>query len=147
MFQGTQKICLRRLLASCSVVNLCNLFTSLQPLFSPCKKGLDPRLPELILVRPCEALNQYSVFCLTYSWKNILHYYSSSQPEWLLKCFADYVNTTAALKCCTSRKCRERKLQPRTTGQTVSVVRNCFKTFTTQWLKFAQRNSRMVCHW
>lgn len=38
----------------------------------------------------------------------------------VLKCFADYVNTTAVLKCCTSRKCREReKLQPRTTGQTV----------------------------
>lgn len=73
VFQATQKICLRRFLASCSVINLCNLFTSFQPLFSPCKKGLLPSLSELILVRLCEALNQYCVFCLTYSWKNILH--------------------------------------------------------------------------
>lgn len=73
MFQSIQKICLRRLLARCSAINLYNLFTSLQPVFSPCNKGSHPRLSELILIRPCEALNQYSVYCLTYLLKNILH--------------------------------------------------------------------------
>lgn len=66
-------MCLRRLLASCSATNLCNLFTSLQPVFSPCNEGLHPSLPGLILVRPCEALNQYSVYCLTYSLKKIFY--------------------------------------------------------------------------
>lgn len=73
MFQSTQKMCLRRLLARCSAITLYNLFISLQPVFSPYNKGSHPRLAELILIKPCEALNQYSVYCLTYLLKNILY--------------------------------------------------------------------------
>lgn len=59
----------------------------------------------------------------------------------VLRCFENDVNTTAALKCCTSRKYIDRgKLQPRTTGQTTSVVRNCFEIFAAHRLQFLEQS-------